>query len=425
MIVRNARVVSHDGVFVGDVAVEGGRFGKLTPPAPLSVPERGEPEGTQFPRTRGSIATLDGERSGSELPPLRAGEGGGGGEVPNASQLTLLPGFLDIHIHGGGGFDTMDATPDALRTICRTHARSGTTGMLLTTMTQSREKITAALAAARQAYDAGAAFCPDGARVLGIHLEGPYISAKRPGAQPKEFVRPYDAAEFADWLDVAGDALKLITLAPEEPGADELMRVCRERGIVVSFGHTDATADQTRAALDIAGHAHATHLFNAMPSLHHRNPGVIGVALTDERMRCEVIADGHHVAPEIARLTLAAKGDSAMILITDAMAGAGAPDGTYDLGGHAVTVADGRALLADGTLAGSVLTMAQAARNVREWTGAVWETLARLSSTNAADALGLAKKGRIAPGAEADFVLVDDALTVRATYIGGRCVFRM
>lgn len=344
-------------------------------------------------------------------------------DILDISGLTVLPGFVDIHIHGGGGSDTMDATPEALRTICRTHARTGTTGLLLTTMTQSRAKIAAALAAARQAYDAGADFCPDGAQVLGIHLEGPYISAKRPGAQPKDFVRPYDAAEFADWLDIAGDALKLITLAPEEPGADALMRACRERNIVVSFGHTDATADQTRTGLAVVGQAHATHLFNAMPALHHRNPGVVGVALSDPRMRCEVICDGHHVAPEIARLALAAKGDRGVILITDAMAGAGAPDGTYDLGGHAVAVANGKALLSDGTLAGSVLTMATAIRNVRSWTGADGPSLARLSSTNAADALGLHNKGRIAPGADADFVLVDDALTVHATYIGGRCVY--
>ncbi|MBC8134313.1 MAG: N-acetylglucosamine-6-phosphate deacetylase [Fibrella sp.] len=384
MIVQNTRVVSEQGVVDKGIVIENGKF-NLNAGTPSALP---------------------------------------GSPVLGATGLTLLPGFIDIHIHGGGGSDTMNATPDALRTICRTHARNGTTGLLLTTMTQSREKITNALTAARNAYESGADFCPDGARVLGIHLEGPYISAKRPGAQPKEFVRPYDAAEFAEWLDVAGAALKLITLAPEEPGADSLMRVCRERGIVVSFGHTDASAEQTRTALDILGYAHATHLFNAMPALHHRNPGILGVALTDDRMRCEIISDGHHVAPEIARLALAAKNDSNVILITDAMAGAGAPDGRYDLGGHAVAVANGKALLPDGTLAGSVLTMAQAVRNVREWTGAGWETLGRISSTNAANALGMMNKGRIATDADADFVLVDDSLTVRGTYIGGQCVFK-
>ncbi|MBC7804998.1 MAG: N-acetylglucosamine-6-phosphate deacetylase [Akkermansiaceae bacterium] len=384
MIVQNAHVVSEQGVTDRNIGIENGKFNRNAG-TPSSSP---------------------------------------GSQVLDATGFTLLPGFIDIHIHGGGGSDTMDATPDALRTICRTHARNGTTGLLLTTMTQSREKITNALAAARNAYESGADFCPDGAQVLGIHLEGPYISAKRPGAQPKEFVRPYDAAEFAEWLDVAGAALKLITLAPEEPGADDLIRICQERGIVVSFGHTDASAEQTRAALDISGYAHATHLFNAMPALHHRNPGVLGVALTDDRMRCEIISDGHHVAPEIARLALEAKKDRNVILITDAMAGAGAPDGAYDLGGHVVAVANGKALLSDGTLAGSVLTMAQAVRNMREWTNAGWDTLRLISSTNAANALGIINKGRIATDADADFVLVDDSLTVRGTYIGGRCVFK-
>ncbi|MBC8143652.1 MAG: N-acetylglucosamine-6-phosphate deacetylase [Armatimonadetes bacterium] len=345
------------------------------------------------------------------------------GESVDASGLTLLPGFIDIHIHGGGGADTMDATPEALRTICRTHAAHGTTGLLLTTITQSRDALTAALAAARNAYDAGNDFCPDGATVLGIHLEGPYISPKRPGAQPAQYVRPYDAGEFAEWLEVAGDALKVITLAPEEPGADKLMRVCREHGIVVSFGHTDATADQIRAALDICGAAHVTHLFNAMPPLHHRAPGVVGVALTDHRIVPELICDGHHLAPEIVRLARAAKPHGA-ILITDAMRGAGAPEGVYDLGGHAVTVANGKALLADGTLAGSVLTMVQAVRNVRGWIHHGWRDLVYLSSANAAAALNLPGKGRIEPGADADFVLLDEeTLAVHATYIGGRCVY--
>jgi N-acetylglucosamine-6-phosphate deacetylase len=350
------------------------------------------------------------------------GEAGGADETVDADGLTVLPGFLDVHIHGGGGHDTMDATPDSLRAVLRTHAAHGTTGLLLTTITQSREKIAAALRAAADACAAGPAFCADGARPLGIHLEGPYISPARPGAQPKEFVRPYDVAEFDGWLRDAGGHLRLITLAPEEPNADALIAACRAVGVVVSFGHTDADAGQIHAAVD-RGAAHATHLFNAMPPLHHRKPGPIGVALSDPRVMCEVIADGHHVAPEIVRLIVAAKGDRGTILITDAMAGAGAPDGTYDLGGHAVAVSGGKALLSDGTLAGSVLTMAQAAKNVRGWAGVGWDALARLTSTNAADQLGLTEYGRLAPGCAADFVLVDDDLTVHATYVAGRRVY--
>jgi N-acetylglucosamine-6-phosphate deacetylase len=347
-----------------------------------------------------------------------------GTEVIDGDGLTALPGFLDVHIHGAGGADTMDATPDALRTICRTHARFGTTGLLATTMTQSRERIAAALRNARAAAEEGASFCPDGAQVLGIHLEGPYISPEKPGAQPKQFVRDYDAGEFADWLEITRGTMKLITLASERPGADALMAACRAAGIVVSLGHTDATAEEARSAID-AGAVHGTHLFNQMPPLHHRKPGTAAALLTDDRAKAEIIADGHHVAPTMIALALRAKGTEGILLITDAMAGAGTGgDGVYDLGGQSVTVANGRATLADGTLAGSVLTMGQAAANLRQWFGTSWSDLARLTSTNAAEQMGWVNKGRLAPGADADFVLVDDALTVHATFIAGRCVYR-
>lgn len=339
--------------------------------------------------------------------------------VRDADGLTLLPGFLDLHIHGGGGADAMDATPDALQTICRTHARHGTTGLLATTMTQSRERIAAALANAAS----GTGFGSSGAQILGVHLEGPYISPKRAGAQPAAWIRPFDAGEFDGWLEAAGGTIRLLTCAPEEPGAEALIADARARGIVVSLGHTNADTEQTRTALDW-GAAHATHLFNQMRPLHHRDPGPIGVALTDARVRAvEVIADGHHVAPEIVRLIVRAKGVNGVVLITDAMAGAGAGDGLYDLGGNPVTVANGRATLADGTLAGSVLTLDRAAANVRDWLDLDWPALARLTATNAADQMGWTRKGRLAVGVDADFVLVDDELTVHATFVAGRCVF--
>ena len=345
-------------------------------------------------------------------------------EVIEGRGLTLLPGFIDGHVHGGGGADFMDATPDALRTICRTHAAHGTTTLLATTITQTGDAIRRALVCVRQAVEAGAAFCPDGATIAGVHLEGPYLCAARAGAQPREFVRPYDPAEFDDWLMASGGTIKQITLAPEQPDAHALLARCREAGIAVSIGHTDATAGETRDAIK-AGATHATHLFNAMPPLHHRAPGPVAVLLTDARVRVvEIIADGHHVAPEVIEMVLRARGVDRVALITDAMRGAGAGDGVYDLGGQPVTVAGGKALLPDGTLAGSVLTMAQAGANVRAWLGLDWHTVARLTSTNAADALGLSGKGRLAPGADADFVLVDDAGAVRATFIAGRCVYQ-
>lgn len=327
------------------------------------------------------------------------------------SGLTLLPGFIDMHIHGGGGADTMDATPEALATISQLHAKHGTTRLLATTITHSREAITAALKAA-----AASPF------TTAIHLEGPYISAKKPGAQPKEFVRPYDTEEFAGWLTAAQGKLRQITLAPEEPGADALMALCLKNNIVVSLGHTDASSEQASAAIN-AGARQVTHLFNAMNGIHHRTPGPIPVFLTDPRVRVEVIADGHHVAPEVIAMTYAAVGPKRLIAITDAMAGAGAGDGVYGLGGHTVTVVHGKATLADGTLAGSVLTMDQAARNLRAWCGLGWAELAHVTATNAADQLGWHDTGRLTEGCLADLVVVDDALNVHATYIAGECLY--
>ncbi len=354
-------------------------------------------------------------------------------EIVDAHGLTLLPGFLDVHVHGGGGADTMDATPDALRTVARTHAAHGTTGFLATTITQSRDAITRALANARAARDAGPDFCPDGAQVLGVHLEGPYIAPGKAGAQPREFVRDYDAEEFADWLDAAGDGtIKLITLAPERRGADELIAACRGAGVVVSIGHTEADAQATERAIGL-GATHATHLFNAMPPIHHRHPGPIPILLTNYNVRSvEIIADGHHVAPETIHMALRTRGLERTILITDAIRGAGRGDGVYDLGGHAATVRDGVATLADGTLAGSVLTMDRAIANIISWNngkmgtphlGLPWQEIIRLTSRNAADEMGWKSKGRLTVGADADLVLVDDALNVHATFVAGRRVY--
>lgn len=348
---------------------------------------------------------------------------GGSTDTIDARGLTLLPGFLDVHVHGGGGADVMDATPAALQTVCRIHARHGTTGLLATTITQSRDKIKRALQTARAAWEAGPAFCSNGAQVLGVHLEGPYLCAARAGAQPVEHVRDPDPDEFGSWLEAARGAIRLATLAPERPGSETLIAAARTANVVVSVGHTSANAAQTEQALD-RGARHATHLFNAMPSLHHRQPGPLAVLLVDERVRVEVIADGHHVAPEVLRLIFRTKGAWGVLLITDAMAGAGAGDGVYDLGDNPVTVAGGRATLADGTLAGSVLTMDRAGANVRDWLGLDWPDVARLSSTNAADQMGWPQKGRLSPGADADLVLVDDTMTVHATFVAGRCVYR-
>ena len=339
---------------------------------------------------------------------VELGVGLRGDRAIDAAGLILLPGFLDVHVHGGGGADFMDATPEALKTICRTHSRHGTTGLLATTITQSRAKIDAALRNVRENPSPS---------ILGVHLEGPYISPEKPGAQPCEFVRDYDETEFSSWL--AEGVIRRITLAPERPGASELMAACKAHRIALSFGHTGIGSDALKTVLNAVGAADATHLFNAMNGIHHRSPGPIPVFLTDPRCHVELIADGHHVAPEVIEMAVRAAGVERVIAITDAMAGAGAAEGVYRLGGHDVTVTDGRATLADGTLAGSVLTMDAAARNLRDWCGLTWSDLARVTSTNAAERHGWKNKGRIEVGADADFVLVDDALNVQQTHLAG------
>ncbi len=338
----------------------------------------------------------------------------GNGEVIDAEGRVLLPGFLDVHVHGGGGCDTMTGTLDALSAICATHARHGTTGLLATTITQSRESISQALKAVASLSHP---------MLLGVHLEGPYISPAKPGAQPAEFVRDYDEVEFAGWLTDAAGALKRITLAPERPGADALIAACRQAGIAISLGHTDASAEQLKAALKTCERADATHLFNAMNGIHHREPGPIPVFLTDPRCCVEIIADGHHVAPEVIAMAVRAAGVERVIAITDAMEGAGVGDGIYGLGGHRVTVANGRATLEGGTLAGSVLTMDDAARNLKNWCGLSWLEVAQVTSTNAAERHGWKNKGRIGIGADADLVLVQDDLTVYTTILSGSPLF--
>ena len=341
----------------------------------------------------------------------------------DASGLVVLPGFVDMHVHGGGGADFMHGTVGAARQAARTHARFGTTGLLATTLTASREDTDRAITALREVMEAGPG--EGEARVLGIHLEGPYICAARRGAQPLAFVRPPDADELAHWIALSGQAIRQITLAPELPGAEAVTRLARAGGVIVSIGHTDAKAADVLAAIEW-GATQATHTFNAMRGLHHREPGTVGAALTQPEIVCEIIADGVHLDPLIVRLIVAAKGASGAVLITDAIEGAAMPDGEYTLGGQAVFVKDGTAAFADGTLAGSVLTMNRAFANVRRFAGVSLPDAALLSSGNAARQLGLSHRfGGIAPGKSGDIVILHPQTgEVAWTLIGGRVAWR-
>ena len=342
----------------------------------------------------------------------------------DAPGFLVLPGFVDVHVHGGGGADFMHGTTEAVKQIARTHARFGTTGLLATTLTASREATDRAIEAARAVIEAGPG--DDEARVLGIHLEGPYICAAKRGAQPAEFVRPPNAEEFADWMTLSGGSIKKMTLAPEIAGAEEVVRLARSHNITASLGHTNATAAEVETAIGW-GVTSATHLFNAMTGLHHREPGAAGAALARPEIVCEVIADGVHLAPMVIRLIAAAKGPSGVVLITDAIEGAAMPDGEYTLGGFPVFVHGGTAAFADGTLAGSVLTMNTAFTNLRRFAPDVsLPDAARLSSGNALRQMGRDReRGAIAPGMAADLVVLDpETGTVEATLIGGRVAYR-
>jgi N-acetylglucosamine-6-phosphate deacetylase len=329
----------------------------------------------------------------------------------------LAPGFVDLHVHGGGGAQVA-ADSEQVAAVARFHAEHGTTSLLATTVPAPE----AALHATVRAVAAVAAEPPRGrARVLGTHLEGPFVSAERPGALDVQHLRAPDRGELERLIAAGGGTVRAVVVAPELEGALDLVAAAADAGVVVALGHTDATAAETRAAVDRGGRA-VTHLFNAMRPLHHREPGVAGVALTDPRLTVELIADGVHVHPTVLALVHAAKGASGIALVTDAMQAAGLPDGDYALGEQQITVADGEARTAAGALAGSTLTMDRAVRVCVEEAGVPLGDALRMASTTPAALLG--RDARIAPGAPADLVVLDSGLRAIGTMVGGAWAFR-
>lgn len=347
----------------------------------------------------GRVAALSGE----PVDAARAGEGG---------RALLLPGFIDTHVHGGGGRDTMEGG-DAIAAIARRHARHGTTALLATTMTAPLADIEAVLHALGPACRERAA---QSARVLGVHLEGPYINPQRLGAQPAHAV----AATLAEVLRLNAIApIRVLTIAPEVPGHLALIGPLRDAGIRVQIGHSNGSYEDGVAALQ-AGAAGFTHLFNAMSALHHREPGMVGAALAHAE-HAELIPDLLHVHPGAIRAAL--RCIPGLFCVTDSTAAAGMPDGDYRLGEHAVRKCLGGVRLADGpqagTLAGSALTMDQALRNLVQRLGLDLVEASRRVSTVVADYLGLADRGRLAPGAWADVLVMDAALELQQVFVEG------
>ncbi|TWI05902.1 N-acetylglucosamine-6-phosphate deacetylase [Luteimonas cucumeris] len=357
------------------------------------------------------VVLIDGDRIVDLLPrdDLRIGEA-----TPHDLRgAWLLPGFIDAQVNGGGGV-LFNNTPDvdALRRIGQAHRRFGTTGYLPTLISDDLAVMRKAIGATREAIEQGVP------GVLGIHLEGPYIAPARKGTHDPAKFRAPDAQEIelATSLD---NGCTLITLAPEQVPLDDI-RALVERGAIVAAGHTAGSYEQIRAGLD-AGVSGFTHLYNAMTPLQGREPGVVGAALEDRNSWCGVIVDGVHVHPASLRVALAAKPRGKVFLVTDAMPPVGADDPSYELYGEIITARDGVVRNAAGSLAGSALDMASAVRNTVGMLGLPLEEAARMASTYPAEFLGLGDShGRIAAGYHADFVVLDAALQVVATWIGGR-----
>jgi N-acetylglucosamine-6-phosphate deacetylase len=325
----------------------------------------------------------------------------------------MLPGFVDVHVHGGDGGDFTDGHDEAVEQVLAFHARNGTTALAATTLSASRGDLHAAVETIARV----AAARPRGAEIAAIHLEGPFVNPRRAGAQDPASIRPADIHEIAALIAQAPRLGWIVTLAPEVEGARDLIEHFRDR-IVFSIGHTAADHATAVAALEW-GATHFTHLYNAMTPLGHREPGVVGAALTSAHATAELIADGIHVHPAALRIAVGAM-PHRIALVTDAMRACGLPDGTYRLYDYEVTVAEGAARLRDGTLAGSVLTMSGAVKNMVELAGLPFETVVPLATEIPARIAGVAdRKGRIESRYDADITVLNDRFEVERVWARG------
>ncbi len=340
-------------------------------------------------------------------------------ELPDGA--IVLPGFVDQHIHGAGGSDGMDGTVEDIAIIAKTIAAEGTTSFLVTTMTQSPENITKALSAVKtyRETDKG-----DGARVVGVHLEGPFIAAAHKGAQPLEYVKAPDIETFDKYNAASGNCIRIVTLAPEVDGAAEFIKHLSSQGIVASIGHTGAKYPDIEKAVEL-GASNITHTYNAQTALHHREIGTVGSAMLIDELNCEMIADTIHVSVPAMRLLVKNKPADKLTLITDAMRAKGIPDGVSELGGQTVYVKNGEARLADGTLAGSVLRMNRAVQNLVEKVGVPFTQAVDCATLNPAKNLGIdSEVGSIAVGKRADFTVINANYDVLMTVRGGEVIYK-
>ncbi len=391
-VFTNGLVFLDDGFVRADLLSRGGRIGRI---APAIEPEPDD-----------AVVDLCGDR--------------------------IVPGFIDMHVHGGGGADFMDGSEDAIRTACRMHARFGTTTLCPTTLTAPDDEISAFLATVRDLMrgDDRAPSRRDGARIGGVHIEGPWIAPTQAGAQDPAYLRPPSVAHLERLLGSC-DCVSTVTIAPELDGACECAAWLAERGALPAMGHSDATLAQVRDGVE-CGFRHMVHFYSAMSLVRrdrgYRIPGMVEAGYLFDDVTVETIADGRHLPLELLRLVHKVKGTERMALVTDAMRGAGMPEGTYRLGslkrGRDVIVEDGVARLPDSSgFAGSVCTMDRAVRTAAS-AGIPLEDALRMASATPARILGMQdSRGRLRPGLDADLVRLDDDLRVRMTVVGGRIVF--
>jgi N-acetylglucosamine-6-phosphate deacetylase len=339
-------------------------------------------------------------------------------EVIDASQYIVTPGFIDSHIHGCGGADIMEGSYDSLNAVSRIVARHGTTSFLPTTVSSPQEVLGAAVEKIGSLL--GRTF--DGAQPLGIHLEGPFISTAMRGTHSASNIVAPDAELLKRWSLLSKNTIRLITIAPELAGIDSVIGAAGEAGITIAMGHSNASFEEAHGAASL-GVCYAVHTFNAMRRFNHRDPGIVGSVLSDDRIFAEIIADGIHVSPSVVRVFARAKGKSRVILITDAISAADMPDGRYALGAAAIEVVDGVCRDSEGRLAGSTLSQEVALKNFIEWSSWCFEDALQGLTSNPAQALKLEKKGVLAPGADADVAILDEQCRVLKTFVEGKLVF--
>ncbi|GAF18612.1 N-acetylglucosamine-6-phosphate deacetylase [Bacillus sp. JCM 19046] len=358
---------------------------------------------------------------------LAVGEGEGDRYINEATKViqleandTVVPGFIDLHIHGTHGVDVMDASDKALETMAIHLPEEGTTSFLATTITQSPDAISDAIQAI-----ADFSAKKKGAALAGVHVEGPFINEKRKGAQPAAFIGDPSIKQMQNWIDLSKGRIKQVTYAPERNEGIAFTAFLSERGITASIGHSDANYEQVNSAIQ-AGANQVTHLFNGMSPLHHREPGVAGAALLFDQLDVELIVDGIHIHPEIVRFAWKAKGTDRCLLITDSMRAKGLDEGEYDLGGQQVKVAAGKAtLLETGSLAGSVLKMNDAVSNMIRFTGCSLAEAVQMATYNPAKKIGILEQtGTIEQGKHADLTVLRNEKEVILTYCKGEEVFR-